>query len=127
MFSRPPRSTFFPYTTLFRSMGDLIVAPLLLIWGTRPRLTFNPWRLVEATILAAALTVLSLAIFGGELSRYLNPYFVFPVLVCASLRFGQHGGITATFVLSVIAVWSSARGLWPFRAEALSDRLLELQ
>src|SRR5689334_23522667 len=28
MIRRPPRSTLFPYTTLFRSHGDLLAAPL---------------------------------------------------------------------------------------------------
>src|SRR3712207_7018287 len=29
MIRRPPRSTLFPYTTLFRSLGDVVVGPQL--------------------------------------------------------------------------------------------------
>src|SRR2546426_10443580 len=39
MIRRPPRSTLFPYTTLFRSLGDrLLVSPFLAMWT--PNLIF---------------------------------------------------------------------------------------
>src|SRR5689334_23939261 len=37
MIRRPPRSTLFPYTTLFRSEGDVRAHPLALALGERPR------------------------------------------------------------------------------------------
>src|SRR6266850_7347469 len=33
MIRRPPRSTLFPYTTLFRSRGERLLAGLLTLWG----------------------------------------------------------------------------------------------
>src|SRR3712207_6657164 len=36
MIRRPPRSTLFPYTTLFRSEVDEVVTALLIAFGTRP-------------------------------------------------------------------------------------------
>src|SRR2546426_2439283 len=37
MIRRPPRSTLFPYTTLFRSvLGDLVEAELLVVVGSYP-------------------------------------------------------------------------------------------
>src|SRR3712207_8716449 len=37
MIRRPPRSTLFPYTTLFRSLGDVVGADLLLEHGVGAR------------------------------------------------------------------------------------------
>src|SRR5258705_2949337 len=52
MIRRPPRSTLFPYTTLFRSydQGDSI----LMIWGAERDLELNPswrWRLYEEGVM----------------------------------------------------------------------------
>src|SRR5687767_15950037 len=33
MIRRPPRSTLFPYTTLFRSLPDRVIVLLVLIWA----------------------------------------------------------------------------------------------
>src|SRR3712207_6994359 len=47
MIRRPPRSTLFPYTTLFRSMRRRLQEPLA---GTRPALALLKW----AAVLGAA-------------------------------------------------------------------------
>src|SRR3989442_11958552 len=49
MIRRPPRSTLFPYTTLFRSRGDSSrgSAPIPLVSEPCPRKTFASWRLCE--------------------------------------------------------------------------------
>src|SRR2546429_3732526 len=48
MIRRPPRSTLFPYTTLFRS---LVVAPALVLWAAAPRLRWNRAQWIEAAAL----------------------------------------------------------------------------
>src|SRR5256885_16380959 len=35
MIRRPPRSTLFPYTTLFRSIFSLVAVPIMVAWGTQ--------------------------------------------------------------------------------------------
>src|SRR5438270_9050883 len=45
MIRRPPRSTLFPYTTLFRSQGaDLLLVHHGLFWGGLERLTGRAYR-----------------------------------------------------------------------------------
>src|SRR2546426_8192868 len=44
MIRRPPRSTLFPYTTLFRSRGDGIRGPRRRRGPTRARAQRAPWR-----------------------------------------------------------------------------------
>src|SRR5437667_5527063 len=42
MLRRPPRSTLFPYTTLFRSSRRRASAPVLLGWNSMPARTLQP-------------------------------------------------------------------------------------
>lgn len=112
-------------------MGNLLVAPLLFIWSTRPHLSFRPSRIVEGTVLAITMILLSVFIFGDHtdlyLSHFQHPFFIFPVLIWAALRFGQRGGVTATFILSVIVVWATYNGYGPFTTETVSQSLLLAQ
>jgi PAS domain S-box-containing protein len=113
------------------ALGDLIVAPLVLVWATAPRLDLHRRRLVEAAALLFALVLVSLRIFHGlgegNDSVLRHPYLLFPVLVWAAMRFRQHGAATATFVASVMAVAGTVLGHGPFVREDLSESLLLLQ
>ena len=75
---------------------------------------------------AAAVALLA---FGAllPLKTTSSPYLLFPFLIWAALRFGQHGAVTATFVVSIIAIWSTAHGLGPFARQTLHESLLLLQ
>src|SRR5437762_9905945 len=42
MIRRPPRSTLFPYTTLFRSMGEVGGLEVLKAWLTKRQAIFSP-------------------------------------------------------------------------------------
>ncbi|HXG37323.1 MAG TPA: PAS domain S-box protein [Bacteroidota bacterium] len=113
------------------AVGDLIIAPLLLVWFTPAAFHFRRTRLLEAATLAVLVPVVSFTVFGyfvpPDLNKYIPPYFVFPVLIWVALRFGQHGAVLATFVVSVIALWCTASGYGPYAQEDLSDRLLFMQ
>jgi integral membrane sensor domain MASE1 len=47
------------------AMSNLVVAPLILTWGSRPAVSRNPWRIAEAGALLASLTLVCLLVFGG--------------------------------------------------------------
>src|SRR5690348_17647724 len=54
MLRRPPRSTLFPYTTLFRSSGFVALAAILLVWRRR---VFEPgWRSLLFSFVFMAVT-----------------------------------------------------------------------
>ena len=82
--------------------GALLVAPLILVWATRPPFRLPGRRLVEGALLLAALGGLSAAIFLGGFWRY--PYLLFPLLLWASVRFTQLGAATASFAVAAIGV-----------------------
>ncbi|MGH8056099.1 MAG: MASE1 domain-containing protein, partial [Candidatus Entotheonellia bacterium] len=110
-------------------MGDLVVAPLLLVWSASPRLRLPPRRLAEAWALLLGVVAVSLFVFDGlwPTRTITLPYLLFPVLMWAALRFGTHGAATATAIISIIAIWGTAQGFGPFASETVQGGLLELQ
>ena len=111
-------------------LGDLVIAPLIFVWVTRPRRARRQLIVAEAVLLLGLLTVFSLRIFGGaahEPGLLRQAYIVFPFLLWAALRFGPYGAVSAAFVVSAIAIAGTAMQLGPFVHETLSEGLLYLQ
>jgi PAS domain S-box-containing protein len=106
------------------AMGDLLVAPLLLVWGRRSRRRRELRRIPEAVVLLAALVAVSLITFRG--GRWNYSFAVFPLLVWGTLRFRQRGATTTAFVVSSLAIWATLTGSVPF-GEATLDGLKTLQ
>src|SRR3989441_7360217 len=67
MIRRPPRSTLFPYTTLFRSAPAVLVYVL----ATDPRALLRPRVLVAAALLAAVATSVNLFM---PIRAHFDPY-----------------------------------------------------
>jgi signal transduction histidine kinase len=117
-------------------MGALVVAPLIFTWAGPSRLRHPvgrsascPRRFAEAGALLVCLIVASLLVFSDLFpSRITNtPHLLFPFLIWAALRYGQHGAVTATFVVSTVAVWGTAEGYGPFAMGVVNESLLSLQ
>jgi PAS domain S-box-containing protein len=93
------------------AMGDLIVAPLLLVWATAGSMRINRTKVLEALVLGALLVSVSSLVFLGGLWRY--PHVLFPLLVWAPLRFRQPGAVTSSFVVAAIAIAGAVGGTVP--------------
>jgi PAS domain S-box-containing protein len=93
------------------AMGNLVVAPLLLVLAQRPWRQLEGKRLVEGGLLLALLTTVSSIVFLGGLWRY--PHLVFPLLVWAALRFHQLGAVVSSFVVTALGVAGAVRGSTP--------------
>ena len=111
-------------------LGDLVVAPVLLVWISRPPLARRRFLAAEAVLLAAALVGVSVLVFGdvrreGGLLR--QPYVVFPVLLWAAVRFAQYGAATGTLLVSALAIAGTVMGLGPYVRGTLAEGLLYLQ
>jgi signal transduction histidine kinase len=113
------------------AIGALLVAPLILVWAGPPRTPLLTRRLGEAAVLVLGLLVASLIVLtlsvswgGGPLS---HAYIFFPLLMWAAIRFGQRGAITATVVVSAIAIAGTVLGRGPFMQPTLHASLLALQ
>src|SRR5262245_19107296 len=72
-----------------------------------------------------------LAAFGVRqttpLAGYTLHYAVIPLVVWGALRFGPRGAVAVSVLISIVGVWSAARGGGPFPVLAPDQRLLVLQ
>jgi signal transduction histidine kinase len=105
-------------------VGDLIVAPLVLVWVTTPPPRLRPARILEALTLSAALATAGLLMVW---SAHGVSYLLFPPLVWAATRFGLRGAVTASLLASAIAVAATASGHGPFAGPVLHESLYALQ
>jgi signal transduction histidine kinase len=114
-------------------IGDLVVAPLLLVWSTARPPHDPPRRSLEALGLAVAVVAVSVVIYDSRTgtesgtSMFRHGYVFFPLLMWAALRFGPRETITATFVVAAIALMGTATGRGPFVQPSLHQSLFGLQ
>lgn len=77
------------------------------------------------------VTLVTFYVFGGKppdgILHHALIYMVFPFIIWAALRFGQHGATAITFIVSGIAIWGTVQGLGPFSLESKNDSLVLLQ
>ncbi len=104
--------------------GVVLVAPLLLTWGTRQPIRIGGWHLVEAAVLVVALVTGAHAVF---LSDFRFPVFLVPLLAWAALRFGPRGAAAASAMVGAMAIVGTLRGAGPFAAAGAAEDLLVLQ
>jgi signal transduction histidine kinase len=114
-------------------IGDLLVAPVFLVWASGPRKLGDPKRRLEALALGISVIGASVLIFGGAAGpptatgKFAQAYMFFPLMIWAALRFGQRGAVSMAFIVSVIAVWGTALGHGPFVRPELYLSLIALQ
>ena len=84
------------------TMGDLLVAPLILVLSTRPWRRLANRSLLEGLVLLVVLVTLSSIVFLGGQWRY--PHLLFPPLIWAVLRFRQLGAVVGSFIVGAVAV-----------------------
>jgi signal transduction histidine kinase len=109
------------------TIGDLVIAPVMLVWARWRALEIQRNRLLESFSLGAIVIVASLIVFGAPEFIRAREYMVFPVLMWAAIRFGVRGSVTATLTVMVVAVIRTATGHGPLIGGSLHDSLFELQ
>jgi diguanylate cyclase (GGDEF)-like protein len=111
--------------------GDVVIAPVLILWISNARVRWRSTQLVELLVLMGCLVLVSEIVFGGSFfprtKNYPLEYLCIPVLIWAAFRFGQREAATATLVLSAIAIWGTLHGFGPFVRGSANESLLLLQ
>jgi diguanylate cyclase (GGDEF)-like protein len=111
--------------------GSLIVAPVLILWATEPRIRWNVNRTIEALFLLATLLLVALAVFSNQsifsVRNYPLEFLLVPVIIWAAYRFGQRETATVIVALSAIAITGTLQGLGPFVRAQPNESLLLLQ
>lgn len=113
------------------AVGDVVVAPALLLWARRPRVR---WRLAEALEVAALLAstiLVGVAVFAGASpwgeGHYPLEFLCLPPLLWAAFRFTPREAATIVVVLSAVAIAGTLAGFGPFARPAYGESLLLLQ
>src|SRR2546426_6577573 len=74
------------------AVGDLVVAPAVILWAVAPRIRWSRAQLIEAVALLLWVIVVGLAVFGGlfpsHVKNYPLEFFLVPFMVWAAFRFG---------------------------------------
>ena len=110
------------------AVGNLVMGPFLLLWSLNPRLRWNRPQLLEAILLLLSLLFTGIAMFGGLAPAGVPRTFLcIPPLLWAAFRFGPREAVTASFVLSGLAVWGTQRDLGVLTAVSRNESLLWLQ
>jgi integral membrane sensor domain MASE1/anti-sigma regulatory factor (Ser/Thr protein kinase) len=107
------------------AMGVLVVTPFVLslvLPRHRPRRA--RWRHVEAAVLFVLIGLVSLTAIGTDLQFM---FLVIPLLGWAAWRFQQRGAAPAALLVVLIASWAAAKGVGPFGAGTLLEKMLMLQ
>jgi signal transduction histidine kinase/ActR/RegA family two-component response regulator len=109
-------------------IGDLVLAPLLILWSIAPRWRLDQKKDIEVVLLLFLLFLLGESVFGGwfpvTARNYPVSFVCGPVVIWAAFRFSQRETATAIFVLSAIATWGTLRGFGPFVMNTENHSLL---
>src|SRR6266581_1409420 len=111
--------------------GDLVFAPLVLLWSTPSKRRWNKKEAAEVGALLLVLVVLSVIVFGGQFEisarNYPIAFILGPIVIWTAFRFTQRETATGIFILSAIAIWGTLHGFGPFVRETENQSLLALQ
>ncbi len=116
------------------SLAHLTLTPVLLTWtlagtGWIRKTSWRRW--AEAAGLAGCLFIVGGIALGGEVGSSGNlPALVYtplPLLLWAAIRFGPQGACSATFIITLLAIWNAVHGRGPFTTMTPAINVLSLQ
>src|SRR5438270_5112256 len=111
--------------------GDLLVAPVIILWAVTPSWRWSRRKALEGGLLLLLLVILGEAVFGGwfpiTAENYPISFICGPLLVWAAFRFAQRETATGIFILSAIAIWGTLHNFGPFVMQTENQSLLMLQ
>jgi diguanylate cyclase (GGDEF)-like protein len=110
--------------------GDLIVAPVLVLWSTAPPLPRSRRWWLEAAVILTGLSLVALIVFDGfpvaGIERFPVEFACVPFLFWAAFRLGRRVVATCVLVLSLIAIIGTLHGMGPFARGPTNQSLLLL-
>jgi signal transduction histidine kinase len=107
--------------------GALIVGSLLLAWSSPSPFVRLRGRALEASMLSILFALAAVVPMIGPVGSRSVAFLVFPLLIWATVRFGQRGATSATALVCTAAVVFTAMGYGPFMSGRLQERLFTMQ
>ena len=110
------------------AIGNLVTAPFVFVWADQARNRWHLQRLPEAGFLTLSMLLLSLAVFvdHGSIVPYPVHYLIFPAVIWAALRLGQHATATLVFGALTITIIATLAGRGPFVTSNIGASLLQV-
>ena len=112
-------------------LGALVVAPTIMVWLKPLPLKGRTKSIFEGLGLLILILVITWYVFSHlppiDITHQAMIYVIFPFIIWAALRFGQHGATASIFLISAIAIWGTVNGSGPFFQESINDSLILLQ
>jgi two-component system, cell cycle sensor histidine kinase and response regulator CckA len=102
--------------------GVVVLAPTILLWNMNSRLSESRVERIELGVMLLVVIGVGIVVFTG--AAYPLTFLCLPACLWAGLRFGPREAATAACMLSVMAVWGSARGLGAFGQSPPHESLL---
>jgi signal transduction histidine kinase len=111
--------------------GDLVIAPLILLWFVAPTRRWTRAEVLEVTLLGLLLLALGELVFGGwfpiSAKNYPIAFICGPIVIWTAFRFTQRETATGIFILSALAIWGTLHNFGPFVMETENQSLLVMQ
>jgi len=100
----------------------------LFVWADQARNRWRLQRLTEAALLLCSMLLLSLAVFvdHGSVVPYPVHYLIFPAVIWAALRLGQHATATLVFGAMAVTIVATLAGRGPFVTSSIDASLLQV-
>jgi len=96
-------------------LGIVLIVPLVLSFRG---LRYDPKRARELAILTASIVILTPLVFDDRVmfpvKQQMAAFFLFPFVIWAAVRLGVSAVAVATNVISLVAIWETARSSGPF-------------
>jgi signal transduction histidine kinase len=109
-------------------VGALLFGSLLLLWSERRPAHWTPARVAEVNLVFLATILVALMTVGGwSIPRVPIGFACLPLILWASLRFGQREAASCAALLSAITIWATIEGQGPFVRATQNASLLLLQ
>jgi signal transduction histidine kinase/CheY-like chemotaxis protein len=111
--------------------GDLLVAPLIILWCVAPTRRWTRGEIIEVGLLLLLLLFLGEIVFGGWFAisarNYPISFICGPIVIWTAFRFTQRETATGLFILSAMAIWGTLNNMGPFVLESENHSLIILQ
>jgi len=100
------------------ALGSLVVAPVILSWGSPAGISWNPKLIIEAVFCGAGLVTGTLVSFTSwfvnGIEYYPLAYLPYPFWSGPRCGSAQRGATTGTLLVSVLAITELLQGRGPF-------------
>jgi len=109
-------------------IGGLMLGCLILAWHDMRPGAWSFRRAMEAMgLLALTIAVTYLVFFDLINPDIWMPYWFFPVLIWAGIRFGSQGSTSISALICFLATWVTMAGSGPFNQNLPAENILALQ